>query len=368
MGRIFAQARKEVTQVLRDRLAMALALLLPVALMTLMSTALSLTPKGMPVVVQDYDNSGLSRQLVETLQASLVFKVVDLPLRFTAEQAFEAGAARAIVVIPEHFARDIQRGRATEIQALVDATDTNTATQVRGYIGQITRVFARELAGPRAPVPVEVQTRLWYNPGRESQKFFGPGAFVFVLSIFPPLLAALAMSKENEQKTIIQVYVSSITAAEYLLGKIFAFMLVTAAAWTCALTAALLVFGLRFAGDPTPFLAGSLIFLFTSVAFGVMVGAAMPSQAVAIQAVSVGGFLSSFLLSGFIFPVQNIPEGLRWISYLVQARYFIEVCRDAFLQGGGWSAMTFQVLMIAVLGSFYFLVAWRSMRHMQVKA
>ncbi|MEJ7608542.1 MAG: ABC transporter permease [Bryobacteraceae bacterium] len=189
-----------------------------------------------------------------------------------------------------------------------------------------------------------------------------------MLSIFPPLLAALAMSKENEQKTIVQVYVSSLSAVEYLLGKIFAYMLVTAGAWTCSLSVAMLVFELRFAGDPTPFLAASVLYLFTTVSFGVMVGSSMPSQATAIQVVSVVGFLSSFLLSGFIFPVQNIPPGLRWISYFVQARYFIEVSRDAFMQGGGWPAVAWQVLMIAVIGLVFFLLAWRSKRHMQVSA
>lgn len=366
--RILAQARKEVVQFVRDRLALAMALGLPVALMVLMSTALSLTPTGMPIVVRDYDNSPASRRLIEAFDASLVFRVVAAPLQWPAERVFEAGMARAVIVIPADFGRDVARRRTAPVQALVDATDTNTATQIRGYVNQVARAFSLQLAATPASQPVEIQTRLWYNPGRESGKFFGPGAFVFVLSIFPPLLAALAMSKENEQKTIIQVYVSSISAAEYLLGKIGAYMLVTAAAWLCALTAALLVFGLTFAGDPTPFLAGSLIFLFTSVSFGVMVGSAAPTQAVAIQIVAVSAFLSSFLLSGFIFPVQNIPASLRWISWLVQARYFIEISRDAFLQGGGWPAMSLNVLMLVVIGLFYFGVAWKNMRRMQVKA
>jgi ABC-2 type transport system permease protein len=361
--RILAQARKEITQVLRDKLALSLALLLPVALMILLSSAISLTPTGMPIAVRDFDNSPKSRDLIAAFGSSLTFEVTSIPLRLSTEEAFAAGLVRGIVVIPEHFGRDLARNRPVEIQALVDATDTNTATQVRGYLAQITRAFA-----PPKDASVLLETRLFYNPGRESQRFYGPGAFVFVLSIFPPLLAALAMSKENEQRTIVQVYVSSITAVEYLLGKTLAYMVVTAGAWVCALTAAMLVFGLRFAGDPTPFFVASALYLFTSVSFGVMVGTAMPSQAVAIQVVSVTGFLSSFLLSGFIFPVQNIPDGLRWISYIVQARYFIEISRDAFMQGGGWPAVAWHVLMIAVIGCVFFLIAWRSKRHMQVNA
>jgi len=366
--RVLAQARKELTQFLRDRLALALALLLPVLLMLLMGSAISLTPTDMPIGVRDYDNSEESRSLIEALNASLVFRVVEVPLDWSPERAFETKTVRAMAIIPEHFSRNLLRGSGAEVQAIVDATDTNTATQVRGYFGQVVGAFAARWNGVQRQGPVQLEIRLWYNPGRESRKFFGPGAFVFVLSIFPPLLAALAMSKENELKTITQVYVSSITAAEYLLGKIAAYMAITAAAWVISLTVAVFVFGLRFAGDPTPFLAGSVFYLFTSVSFGVMVGAAMPNQAVAVQAVAIGGFLSSFLLSGLIFPVQNIPETIRWISYVVQARYFIEVSRDAFLQGGGWPAMSVPVLMIAVLGMFYFLIAWWNLRQMQVKA
>lgn len=359
--RILAQARKEITQVIRDRLALALALLLPVALMVLISSAISLTPTRMPVAVRDFDNSPKSRDFIATLGASLTFEVKAIPLRLTPEEAFAEGLVRAVITIPQSFSRDLQRGRRVEIQAAVDATDTNTATQVRGYLSQITRAFA-----PPPNQLVAVDTRLFYNPGRDSEKFFGPGAFVFVLSIFPPLLSGLALSKENEQKTIVQVYVSSITAAEYLLGKILAFMLVTAGAWVCALSVAMMLFGLRFAGDPTPFLVASALYLFTSVSFGVMVGAVMPTQATSIQIVSVVGFLSSFLLSGFIFPVENIPAGIRWVSYFVQARYFIEVARDAFLQGGGWPAVAWQVAMIAIIGAVFFLMAWRSKRHMQL--
>ncbi len=361
--RILAQARKELTQILRDRLALALALVLPVGLMILLASAISLTPKRLPIAIRDYDNSPKSRDLARAFMSSLTFEVKAAPIYLPPEDVFATGKIRAILVIPEHFGRDLARNRRVDVQVIADATDSNTATQIRGYVGQIVQAFA-----PAPDPPLVLETRLLYNPGRSSQLFYGPGAFVFVLSIFPPLLAALAMSKENEQRTIVQVYVSSITAAEYLMGKVLAFMAVAAAAWICTLSMAMLVFGLRFAGDPTPFFVASALFLFTSVSFGVMVGSTMPSQAVAVQVVSVVGFLSSFLLSGFIFPVENIPPGLRWVSSIVQARYFIDVSRDAFLQGGGWPAVGRDVLMIAVIGVVFFFLAWRSKRDMQVNA
>ena len=123
-----------------------------------------------------------------------------------------------------------------------------------------------------------------------------------------------------------------------------------------------------FAGDPTPLLAGSALFVFCVVSFGCLVGAAIPNQAAAVQAVSLGGFLLSFLLSGLIFPIENIPDGLRWISNFVQARYFVVIVRDAFLQGGGWPAVWWAVLAIGALGVVFYGMAWATMRRMQVKA
>lgn len=127
-----------------------------------------------------------------------------------------------------------------------------------------------------------------------------------------------------------------------------------------------IMFGLRFAGDPTPLLVGTVCYLFCNVSIGVMIGAAIPNQAAAIQAVSGVQFLLSFLLSGFTFPISNIPAGIRWISALVPARYFIELARDAFVRGGGWLAMWHAPVMLTLLGLCFFFIAWRKMRHMQV--
>jgi ABC-2 type transport system permease protein len=130
----------------------------------------------------------------------------------------------------------------------------------------------------------------------------------------------------------------------------------------------LTVFGLDFVGDPTPFLTASVLYVFCMAAFASLVGSAIPNQAAAVQAVGLGGFLLSFLLSGLIFPVENIPDALRWISNLVQARYYVLVVRDAFLQGGGWPAMWWAVLAIGGIGLVFYTLAWRTMRRMQVKA
>jgi ABC-2 type transport system permease protein len=360
MRRIFAQVRKELTQITRDRLALVLALALPLGLMMLLGNSISLTVTGLPLVVQDLDDSTASRSFIDAFRASVTFHVVPWSTSKGPGEAFDANTARGALIIPAHFGRDMARGERTEVQLLVDATDANTAKLVQGYAGQVVASYQESTA------PVKAEIRLWFNPGRESKKFYGPGIFVLGISMFPPLLAALAMAKEGEQKTILQVYVSSISASEFLFGKIFAFMLIAIAEWCLSLLLLVTYFGVHLVGDPTPFLVATILYAFCVASFGTLLGAAIPSQAASIQAVALGGFLLVFLLSGLIFPVSNIPPQLRWISGIVWGRYYIEIVRDALLQGGGWPAMWFNVLMIAIIGAFFYLMAWKRMRRMQL--
>jgi ABC-2 type transport system permease protein len=368
MRRIFAQCRKELTQIIRDWRTLSLALLLPLVLLMLMSTALSLTVSDLPITIQDLDDSPASRDFVDAFRASITFHVVPWPVNRQPELAFTSNVARAALIIPEHFGRDMARGLDSPVQLLVDASDANTAKLMAGYSGQIARAFHRTTSGSSQAEPVQAAIRLWYNPGRSSGKFFAPGIFVLGLSMFPPLLASLAMAKEGEQKTILQVYVSSISAHEFLLGKILAFMAVTVAECLLMLIPLFGYFGLSMAGDPTPFIIATLLYAFCVATFGTMVGAAIPNQVAAIQAVSLGGFVLVFLLSGLMFPIDNIPAGIRWISNFIWGRYYIEIVRDALLQGGGWPATWYKVVIIGIIGALFYAIAWRTMRRMQLEA
>lgn len=367
MRRILAQSRKELIQIIRDWRTLALALILPLVLLWLLSIAFALKVKHVPIIVQDLDGSPASRSYIDEFRASITFDVVSWPADRQPEEALVSNKARAALIIPVHFGRDVARGSDPTVQLLVDAADANTAKLVSGYARQITRAYNRETAGALNPEPVQTAVRLWYNPGLSSIKFYGPGVFVLGLSMFPALLAALAMAKEGEQKTILQVYVSSISAHEFLLGKVLAFMAVATAEWLGGMALLLTYFGLGLAGDPTPFLIASVLYFFCVAAFGTMVGVTIPNQAAALQAVAFGGFLLVNLLSGLIFPIENIPVGLRWISNFVWGRYYIEVVRDALLQGGGWPAVWWKVLVIGLIGLIFYMAAWRSMRRMQVK-
>ncbi len=299
---------------------------------------------------------------------SLSFHVVSWPPDRRPEQSFLTNRARAALIVPEHFGRDLSRGRETPVQMLMDASDSNTATLISGDATQIVQAYNDLHSGASIGAPVKAEIRLWYNPGLSSKKYAGPGVFVLALSMFAPLLASLAMAKEGENNTILQVYVSSISAHEFLLGKILAYTAVGLCECIPLLLLLFTYFGLGFAGDPTPFLVATLLYCFCVAAFGTLIGAVIPSQAAAMQAVALGGFLLVFLLSGLIFPIENIPPGLRWLSDFIWGKYYIYVVRDAFLQGGGWPSAWRSVLAIGVIGSVFYLLAWRAMRRMQVKA
>ena len=368
MRRIIAQTRKELIQIVRDYRTLALALVLPLVLLMLLGSAIALTVTDVPIVVQDLDDTPTSRALVDAFRASITFHVVAWPTDRQPQEAFTSNDARAALVIPGHFERDIVRGVNTSVQFLVDASDSNTGRLVAGDASQIINDYNARSVGLTHPQPVQAAIRLWFNPSRSSKRFYGPGIFVLGISMFPPLLAALAMAKEGEQKTILQVYVSSISAHEFLLGKIFAFMIVAFAEALLMLVLLFTYFGLSLAGDPTPFIVATVLYSFCVASFGTMIGAAIPSQAAAMQAVALGGFLLVFLLSGLIYPIDNIPLGLRWVSNIIWGRYYIEIVRDALLQGGGWPATWYKVLMIAGIGAVFYGLAWRNMRRMQVKA
>ena len=368
MTRVVAQWRKEVSQFTRDRLALALALVLPVLQLLMMGQSLSFIVHDMPLVVQDLDDSPASRELIDSFRGSLTFRIVPWPTDRQPGEALTANIARGVLIIPEHFSRDLSRGVDAAVQLIVDGSDGNTAGLLAGNAGGIAGAYNAKHGSARGGAgQVAAAVRYWYNPGRVSKRFYGPGIVVMGLSMCPPLLASLAMAREAERKTILQVYVSNISAWEFLAGKVLAFMTVALAEAAVLFTILHFVFDLGFVGDPTPFLVATILYVFCVAAFGTMVGASAPNQVAAMQSVMMGGFLFSFLLSGLLFPLSNVPDSLRWLSYFVWARYYIEIVRDALLQGGGWPAVWYKVLAIAAIGSVFFLMAWRRMRPMRLE-
>lgn len=365
MKRIWVQCIKELAQFRRDRLTVALAILLPLATLFIFGFAIRLETKDIPIVVQDFDVSPLSRSFTEQLYATNQFQLTpwkgDNPA-----SALDRGIAKAAVIIPPDFDRKIKSNQPTTVQVLVDGTDANNARVIQNYIKATTNAFLKSSGLQRGATNVVARTRLWFNPGRKESLYIVPGVYGVILWIYPSLLSAIAMVREKERGTILQVYASSLSAAELLLGKGLAYLIIGIAEAVVIITLGSVLFRLGFAGEPTPFLIGTLIYLCTSVMFGLLIGVRASNQNAAVQAVATIGFLSSLLLSGFIYPLSNIPFPLSLISNILPARYYIELSRDAFVRGTGWAGVWFIPLVLTLLGLLLFNVARRALSRMQL--
>jgi len=366
--RILAQTLKELTQLGRDRLTLTLALGLPLILLLLFGFAVSLDVNTINFAIQDLDRTPTSREYIATFERTTQFKLVAQGLEVDVPRLLAQGTVAAGLILPPEFSRDLKRrGRQAQVQILVDGTDANTANIIRGYARAIANAFLENLRSGSNPTAVSVQSRLWYNPGLETLKYVGPGALAIALTLFPPLLAGLATVKEREQSTILQIYASSLTGSEYLLGKAAAYWLVGIVEVFLVNLVAWFLFNLWFVGDPTPLLMGSGLYIACGVFWGIFVGSNAQSPSVVIEAMNISAFLLSILMSGFIYPVANIPIGLRWISNFVPSRYYILLTRDAFVRGVGWSAVWSSVLALGLLAVFFFFLAWRKLQRMQLE-
>jgi ABC-2 type transport system permease protein len=365
MKRILAQAAKEWRQFRRDRLTMALAGVLPIVMLLLFGTAMALDPDGLTLAVEDLDNTPASRRYLETYAATQDLVLVPRtagPLT----DSLDSGRARMAVQIPAYFERDLLRGVPTQVQVLIDGTDANTGNALRNVAKAVNQAFVTRRLGAAAQSPsVRAQVRFWYNPGLSDRRFFGSGALGMVLILFPALLGALAVSREHENGTIIQAYASTLTAPQWLLGKAIPYVLVGAAEFVICFAVGAVFFHYRLPADPTPFLLGTAFYIIAAVFYGMAVGNVMGTQSAAIQAVQLGAFLISMLLSGFLVPVSNIPIELRWISHILPATYYVHVTRDTFLRSGGWESMGGSVAVLALMCLFFFAANLRKMGRMQ---
>lgn len=380
--RIIAQIIKELTQLGRDRLTLIMALGLPLVLLLVFGFSTSLDVNRINIAIQDLDSTRISREYISTFERTKKFNLVAQGSTVNVPRLLDTGQAAAGVIIPPEFAHDLRRPeREAQVQVLVDGTDANTANLVRAYARATTNAFTENLRSPSSSTtnlitensrpsgatPVTLQTRLWYNPGLETLQYIGPGALAITVTLFPALLAGLATAKENEQNTITQIYASSMTGAEYLLGKAAAFWLVGMAEVLLTNVESWSFFGLWFVGDPTPVIVGSALYIACVVLWGIFLGANSSTQSAVIQFVSLTAFLLSLQFSGYIYPVSNIPIYIRWISALVPARYYILLTRDAYVRGVGWIGVWSSILALAALASLFFFLAWRKLQKMQVE-
>lgn len=366
MKRIWSQALKELAQFRRDRLTVALAFVLPFLTLFIFGFAIRLEAQNIPVAVQDLDNSPLSRSYIERLYANGQFQPSRWDGLSDPQTAIDQGLAKAAVIIPPDFSRQIKAGQVSPVQVLVDGTDVNNARVIRNSVQATTQFFLRNSGLQPNQPPIDLQSRIWFNPGRKESLYIVPGTCAVILWIYPSLLAAIAMVREKEQGTIVQVYASSLTAVELILGKALAYLIIGMSIATVVILTSILVFSLQFAGDPTPLLIGTPLFVTSATLFGIMIGTRVPNVTTAVQAVATTGFLTALLLSGFIYPLSNIPFPLSLISNIIPTRYYIPIIRDGFVRGTGWLGVWIHMTMLLLLSAILFNIARRNLSRMQL--
>ncbi|MEO1444660.1 MAG: ABC transporter permease [Cyanobacteria bacterium J06635_11] len=366
ISRCISQCIKELNQFRRDRLTVALAFLLPLIMLLIYGYALRLEVKNIPISIQDFDNSPLSRTYIERLFATNQFLPAPL-LDNNPIAGIDQGRAKATIIIPPDFAKRIKSRQPVTVQALVDGTDGNNARIIQVSLRATTQFFLRssELLPASTRSPIQANVRLWFNPGRKESLYIVPGIFSVILWVFPSMLSGMALVREKEEGTVAQVYASDLSAAEWLLGKELAYVIVGLGEALVVMTVAILLFGLRIQGDITTILLSTVIYLGASVAFGLLVGARASDQTGAVQGTAIAGFLTALLLSGFIYRLENIPFPLSLLPNVIPARYYVDITRDAFVRGTGWVGVWYAPLAIALIGFVCFRLATHILKKMQ---
>lgn len=365
MKRILAQAAKEIAQFRRDRLTLALAFVLPVVALLLYGYATRLESKDIPVAVRNYDVGAFSRDYLDTIFNNGQL----LAVPWQGEDSFgplDLGTARASITIPPEFSRRVKQGLSAPVQVVIDATDVNNARVVKNSIIATTQYFLRSKKLNRNKPIIEARVRLWFNPGREEALYVAPGSTAVILWIFPCLLAALAMSREKEQGTILQLYASSISSFELIVGKVLAYVIIASLQAAMVIGLAIILFDLSIVGDKLTYFVSLLAFLTCAVLFGLFAGTRASTQSAAVQLVATTGFTTALLLSGFLYPLRNITYPLSLISNIVPARYFVELSRNAFVRGSNGPSQILLVVALFITALVLLRAATKIMSRMQI--
>jgi len=336
--RLFAIARKEILQLRRDSRSLILAFLLPVALLIFFGYAITWDVKDIRMAVVDQDRTRAARELVDVFRASGRFTVVALPER-TADigALLDRGTVRLVLVIPPRFAADLGARRTAVVQAIVDGSDANTATISLGYTQAIAQQYSAQvlLQTRRVRLPVSAETRIWYNEELSSRNMIVPGLVAVIMMIIAGLLTSLTIAREWERGTMEQLASTPVTRLEVVIGKLLPYLAIGLVDVAVCSIVGVLLFHVPFRGNVLYLAGTSFAFLTGTLGLGLFISAVSRSQLLATQIGMIATFLPGFLLSGFMFAIENMPLPLRLLTYLVPARYFLVVTRGIFLKGVG---------------------------------
>lgn len=331
--RLAALVRKEFIHIRRDPRSLAMAFLMPLILLVLFGYAITMDIENLDVAVYDQDRSAASRDFVERFRASGYFTVVAAVEGYPqAERLLERGEAHLALVVPRHFARDLEQGRTARVQAIVDGTDANTATVALGYVEAVTARFNEARLGAAVALAVDNRLRVWYNPELKSRWFIIPGLIAVIMTVITALLTSLTVSREWEQGTMEQLIATPVRPAELFLGKMAPYFAIGVADVLVSVAMGVWVFGVPLRGSFGFLLGVTALFLVGGLSLGILVSTVARSQLVASQVAMVATFLPAFLLSGFLYAIDNMPPALQLVTYAVQARYYVAALTGIFLK------------------------------------
>jgi len=355
--RIKALTKKEFIQMSRDIRSLMGALFNPLLMIFLFGYALSLDVDRIPTVVLDWDRTPVSREFMHRLTDSRYFTLVRYLERDSdVDASIARGEALMALVIPTDFASRVKQGIPAPLQVIFDGSDSNTATIALGYLKAVAAGFDIALQEQRirraglkmVDMPLEARIRVWFNPELKSKNFIIPGLTGVIMMAICSVLTALSVSKEKETGTLEQLISTPITSLELLLGKLLPYLAVGLVDLALVVGAGVLIFDVPFRGSYVDLFIASFIFLIGSLSWGLFVSVVAKSQIQASQISVISAFLPSFLLSGFIYPIENMPLVLQGLTFIVPARYYVEVLKGLFLQGVDLTVLWPQVLALVL--------------------
>jgi len=353
--RLWELIRKEFRQMFRDPRSARMIFLSPIVQLLLFGYAVNTDVRNAKTLVVDYDATATSRELVQTFAASGYFQIVGYGHRpADLARALDRGDVVLGLEIPRGFAADIAAGRPAQVQVLVDGTSSNTATVAQGYATQIIGQFRRAdgrtggQTGGRADA-IDLRARAWYNPNLVSRVYNVPGVIGTIVMLMGLLLTALAIVREREIGTLEQLMVSPLSPAELILGKCLPVVAVCFIDLMMITVVAMLWFHIPLIGSFGLLLFASTFYILSGLGLGLLISTVSNTQQEAFMSMFFF-FLPAIILSGFMYPVENMPIVVQYATLANPIRHYLVIVRGIFLKGAGLEVLAPQIAVLAFMG------------------
>jgi len=359
MNRAVSIARKELMHIMKDPRTLLIVFIMPLVQLVMFGYAFDMEIHLIPVGVVDRDNSTESRRLVEAFRGSDLFRLSDAGAASgDVEASFQSRETRAVLVIPPGFGKDLARGPAADVQMIIDASDPNSAQLMKNYFGQVLAGF-NESGGRGGAMPFDVRTSILYNPDLKSAFFFVPGIVAMIMVMICALLTSITVAREKETGTMEQLLVSPVRPREIIAGKVLPYVFLAFLDGTFILVVGILLFGVPFNGSLLLMVGLSTLYIITALSLGLMISTVARTQQVAIMMALTITMLPTIMLSGLVFPIESMPKALQYFTYIVPARYFLQIIRGILLKGSALAHLWQPALSLLIMTSILLTVAVR---------